>query len=82
MRNSKLQNLLENAPINDEDRVNIANLFSSLPDSELLNILEDWDGYIYRFVALRDKMREEEANRFLSMLKVIDTIIEDEIRNT
>jgi hypothetical protein len=77
VQNTRLQLLLERAPITDEDRHNIARIFSILSTSRQSELLADWDGYITRFVAIRNQLQEEEARRFLSGLQAIDILIEE-----
>ncbi len=77
VQNTRLQLLLERAPITDEDRHNIARIFSILSASRQSELLADWDGYITRFVAIRNQLQEEEARRFLSGLQAIDILIEE-----
>lgn len=66
MQNTRLQLLLERAPITDEDRHNISRIFSILSPERQSQLISDWDGYITRFVAIRNQLQEEEARRFLS----------------
>jgi hypothetical protein len=77
VQNTRLQLLLERAPITDEDRHNIARIFQVLSTSRQSELLADWDGYITRFVAIRNQLQEEEARRFLSGLQAIDILIEE-----
>ncbi len=77
MQNTRLQLLLERAPITDEDRHNISRIFSILSQERQSQILSDWDGYIARFVAIRNQLQEEEARRFLSGLKAIDILLDE-----
>jgi hypothetical protein len=42
-------------------------------------LISDWDGYITRFVAIRDQLLEAEARRFLSGLQAIDIILDEAI---
>lgn len=77
IQNTRLQLLLERAPITDEDRHNIARIFSILSASRQSELLADWDGYITRFVAIRNQLQEAEARRFLSGLQAIDILIEE-----
>lgn len=77
VQNTRLQLLLERAPITDEDRHNIARIFSILSASRQSELLADWDGYITRFVAIRNQLQEAEARRFLSGLQAIDILIEE-----
>lgn len=77
VQNTRLQLLLERAPITDEDRHNISRIFSILSPSRQSDLLADWDGYIIRFVAIRNQLKEEEARRFLSWLQAIDILVEE-----
>jgi hypothetical protein len=79
MHNTRLQLLLERAPITDEDRHNISRIFTILSAERQSQIISDWDGYITRFVAIRDQLAEEEARRFLSGLQAIDILLDDAI---
>lgn len=79
MQNTRLQLLLERAPISDEDRHNISRIFAILSAERQSQIISDWDGYITRFVAIRDQLIEEEARRFLSGLQAIDVLLDDAI---
>jgi hypothetical protein len=79
MQNTRLQLLLERAPITDEDRHNISRIFAILSAERQSQIISDWDGYITRFVTIRDQLIEEEARRFLSGLQAIDILLDDAI---
>lgn len=79
MQNTRLQLLLERAPITDEDRHNISRIFAILSQSRQIEVLSDWDGYIARFVAIRDQILEQEARRFLSGLQAIDVLLDEAI---
>lgn len=79
MQNTRLQLLLERAPITDEDRHNISRIFSILSSERQAALLGDWDGYITRFVAIRNQIAEEEARKFLSGLQAIDTLLDEAI---
>jgi hypothetical protein len=79
MQNTRLQLLLERAPITDEDRHNISRIFSILSSERQSALLADWDGYITRFVAIRNQIAEEEARKFLSWLQAIDTLLDEAI---
>jgi hypothetical protein len=79
MQNTRLQLLLERAPITDEDRHNISRIFAILSPERQSNLISDWDGYITRFVAIRNQLQEEEARRFLSGLQAIDILLDQAI---
>ena len=79
MQNTRLQLLLERAPITDEDRQNISRIFAILSSERQSQIIADWDGYITRFIAIRNQLIEEEARRFLSGLQAIDTLLDEAI---
>ena len=79
MQNTRLQLLLERSPITDEDRQNISRIFAVLSSERQAHIISDWDGYITRFIAIRNQLQEEEARRFLSGLQVIDTLLDEAI---
>ena len=66
MQNTRLQLLLARAPITDEDRNNISRIFDVLSHEKQVSLLSDWDAYITRFVAIRDRLIEQEARRFLA----------------
>ncbi len=77
MQNTRLQLLLERAPITDEDRHNISRIFAILSPERQSQLISDWDGYIARFVAIRNQLQEEEARRFLSGLQAIDVLLDE-----
>ncbi len=77
MQNTRLQLLLERAPITEEDRHNISRIFSILSPERQSQLISDWDGYIIRFVAIRNELIEEEARKFLSGLNAIDTLLDE-----
>ena len=77
MQNTRFQLLLERAPITDEDRHNISRIFAVLSHERQSVLISDWDGYIIRFVALRDQLLEDEARRFLSGLQAIDILLDE-----
>lgn len=79
MQNTRLQLLLERSPITDEDRHNISRIFAVLSSERQSQIISDWDGYITRFIAIRNQLQEDEARRFLSGLQVIDTLLDEAI---
>ena len=79
MQNTRLQLLLERAPITDEDRHNISRIFTVLSAERQSSLISDWDGYIIRFVAIRDQLLEAEARRFLSGLQAIDILLDEAI---
>jgi hypothetical protein len=79
MQNTRLQLLLAQAPITDEDRSNIARIFAVLSSERQSALLSDWNGYITRFVAIRNQLQEEEARRFLSGLQAIDTLLDESL---
>ena len=79
MQNTRLQLLLERAPITDEDRHNISRIFAVLSAERQTALISDWDGYITRFVAIRDQLLEAEARRFLSGLQAIDILLDEAI---
>ncbi len=79
MQNTRLQLLLERAPITDEDRHNISRIFVVLSSERQTALISDWDGYIIRFVAIRNQLLEEEARRFLSGLQAIDILLDEAI---
>lgn len=79
MQNTRLQLLLERAPITDEDRHNISRIFAVLSAERQIALLSDWDGYIVRFVAIREQLLESEARRFLSGLQAIDVLLDEAI---
>jgi hypothetical protein len=79
MQNTRLQLLLERAPITDEDRHNISRIFTVLSTERQIALLSDWDGYIARFVAIREQLLESEARRFLSGLQAIDVLLDEAI---
>ncbi len=79
MQNTRLQLLLERAPITDEDRHNISRIFAILSSERQSQIISDWDGYIIRFVSIRNQLIEEEARRFLSGLQAIDVLLDEAI---
>ena len=79
MQNTRLQLLLERAPITDEDRHNISRIFAVLSAERQVSLISDWDGYITRFVAIRDQLLEAEARRFLSGLHAIDILLDEAI---
>lgn len=65
MQNTRLQLLLERAPITDEDRHNISRIFSVLSLEKQENIISNWDAYIVKFVSVKQCLQEEECRRFL-----------------
>lgn len=77
MQNTRLQLLLERAPITEEDRHNISRIFSVLSSERQSQLISDWDSYITRFIAIRNQLLEEEARRFLSGLSTIDTLLDE-----
>lgn len=79
MQNTRLQLLLERAPITDEDRHNISRIFVVLSAERQAALISDWDGYIIRFIAIRDQLLEAEARRFLSGLQAIDILLDEAI---
>ena len=79
MQNTRLQLLLERAPITDEDRHNISRIFAVLSAERQIVLLSDWDGYIARFIAIREQLLESEARRFLSGLQAIDILLDEAI---
>ncbi len=79
MQNTRLQLLLERAPITDEDRHNISRIFVVLSSSRQTELLTNWDAYIIRFVSIRDQLVEQEARRFLSGLQAIDILLDEAI---
>jgi hypothetical protein len=79
MQNTRLQLLLERAPITDEDRHNISRIFAVLSESRQIELLSNWDDYIIRFVTIRDQILEQEARRFLSGLQAIDVLLDEAI---
>ncbi len=79
MQNTRLQLLLERAPITDEDRHNISRIFAVLSSERQTALISDWDGYIIRFIAIRDQLVEAEARRFLSGLQAIDILLDEAI---
>ena len=79
MQNTRLQLLLERAPITDEDRHNISRIFAVLSSERQTALISDWDGYIIRFITIRDQLAEAEARRFLSGLQAIDILLDEAI---
>ncbi len=79
MQNTRLQLLLERAPISDEDRHNISRIFTILSSERQAALISEWDEYISRFIAIRDQIFEEEARKFLSGLQAIDIILDEAI---
>ncbi len=79
MQNTRLQLLLERAPITEEDRHNISRIFAILSPERQSQLISDWDGYIVRFVAIRNQLLEEEARKFLSGLNAIDVLLDEAI---
>ena len=79
MQNTRLQLLLERAPITDEDRHNISRIFAVLSSERQTALISDWDGYIIRFIAIREEILETEARRFLSGLQAIDILLDEAI---
>ncbi len=79
MQNTRLQLLLERSPLSDEDRHNISRIFTILSVERQSVLLSDWDGYIIRFISIRDQLLEDEARRFLSGLQAIDILLDEAI---
>ena len=79
MQNTRLQLLLERSPITEEDRENISRIFAVLSSERQFQILSNWEGYITRFIAIRNQLQEDEARRFLGWLQVIDTLLDEAI---
>ena len=79
MQNTRLQLLLERAPITDEDRHNISRIFAILSSERQAALISDWDGYIIRFISIRDQLVETDARRFLSGLQAIDILLDETI---
>lgn len=79
MKNTRLQILLERAPITDEDRHNISRIFSVLSHHRQQELLHNWDEYIVRFVSIKECMEEEECRRFLEGLNALDTLLDEAI---
>ena len=79
MQNTRLQLLLERSPLSDEDRHNISRIFTILSAERQSVLLSDWDGYIIRFISIRDQLLEDEARRFLSGLQAIDILLDEAI---
>lgn len=65
-QNTRLQLLLARAPITDEDRHNISRIFGVLSTERQIALLSDWDGYIARFISIRQDLEEQEAKRLLT----------------
>ena len=79
MQNTRLQLLLERAPITDEDRHNISRIFAILSSERQAALISDWDRYIIRFISIRDQLVETDARRFLSGLQAIDILLDEAI---
>lgn len=79
MQNTRLQLLLERAPITDEDRHNISRIFAILSSERQAALISDWDRYIIRFISIRDQLVETDARRFLSGLQAIDILLDEVI---
>ncbi len=79
MQNTRLQLLLERAPLTDEDRHNISRIFVILSSERQTALISDWDAYIVRFISIREQLAEDEARRFLSWLQAIDILLDEAI---
>ncbi len=58
MKNFRLQILLDNIPLNNEDKYNICIIFEALSFSRQQEILDNWDWYIEQFLQVRKSLDE------------------------
>lgn len=79
MQNTRLQLLLERAPISDEDRSNISRIFAVLSEARKIAFMNEWDEYIVRFVSIKQCLQEEECRRFLEGLRAVDMLLDESI---
>lgn len=77
---SRLNELLENSPLTTEDKHNISVIFGILSHERQREILENWQGYLAKFILERQKIDERREVDILASLDEANAILDDAIR--
>lgn len=79
MTNTQLLTLLERTPISEEDRHNVAVIFSALSYERQMTILDKWELYASRIIALRESLDRKQELALIDALKQTNTLLDQAI---
>lgn len=77
MKNFRLQILLDNIPLNNEDKYNICIIFEALSFSRQQEILDNWDWYIEQFLQVRKSLDECYIQETIDTLRQANYLLDE-----
>lgn len=77
MKNFRLQILLDNIPLNNEDKCNICIIFEALSFSRQQEILDNWDWYIEQFLQVRKSLDECYIQETIDTLRQANYLLDE-----
>lgn len=77
--NTQLLTLLERTPVSAEDRYNITVIFSALSEERQKHILDHWEQYASRIIALREGLDAKQEKELIEALKQANTLLDQAI---
>ena len=76
-KNFRLRILLERTPLSEPDKHNISTIFSALSIERQISILDNWDHYIVKMIAVRAEIDVENEEELVRTLGRIDTLLDE-----
>ncbi len=76
MTNTQLQTLLARTPLSHEDIYNVSVIFEALPVSRQTEILNNWEKYVLKLVAERQRLDSVQQKEMLKTLKQANTLLD------
>ena len=75
MLNYKFSSLLEDTPLNEEDKYNLSVIFVAMKSERQLDIIEYWPSYLERIVEFHAKAEKEKEIQLQETFSKINEII-------
>ncbi len=77
MENYKFTSLLAATPLSDEDKYNLALIFSRLQPDRQIDIIDHWDQYLDRILMIHTKAEDERKRQIQETFVRINAMIDD-----
>lgn len=77
MENYKFTSLLAATPLSDEDKYNLALIFSRLRPDRQIDIMDHWDQYLDRILLIHTKAEDERKRQIQETFARINAMIDD-----
>ena len=79
MKNFRLQILLENTPLSEEDKYNICIIFDALSFSRQQQILDHWDNHMNKLLRMRKELDDVYLMEAIDTLKQANSLLDEAI---